>query len=230
VLTHDFTLKQIKTTKKVHHLLNLGAPVNQRDRAQGWTALHRAARLSHLEGYLEIYEYLLVRYRWGGWAATRGGGVDGCLLFFVGGEVLGLCAWGGEEGCEFEGSSSISHKHRELKKHPPPPRNNNQSRGADPSLLTDDYDPYLDPGPKRPIDVVGAPAGTAAGDKARAAILALEARYASVPKAPAPHADVGDWCALCCWLGGGFGVVGWWWLFGVVVKEGGGGVLIKTSL
>lgn len=46
--------------KKVHHLLNLGAPINQRDRSQGWTALHRAARLSHLDGYLEIYEYLLV--------------------------------------------------------------------------------------------------------------------------------------------------------------------------
>jgi hypothetical protein len=31
----------------------------QRD-SQGWTPLHRAAHLAHLDGYLEIYEYLLV--------------------------------------------------------------------------------------------------------------------------------------------------------------------------
>lgn len=29
----------------------------------------------------------------------------------------------------------------------------------------------------------------------RAALAALAARYAAVPKAPLPHADVGDWCA-----------------------------------
>ncbi|KAI8476564.1 MAG: acyl transferase/acyl hydrolase/lysophospholipase [Monoraphidium minutum] len=105
-----------------HHLLNSGAAVNQRD-GQGWTPLHRAAHLAHLDGYLEIFEYLL-------------------------------------------------------------------SRGADPSLLTDDYDPYLDPGRKTPVEV-------AADDPAvRAALAGLQARYAAVAKAPAPHADIGDWWAL----------------------------------
>jgi [acyl-carrier-protein] S-malonyltransferase len=45
---------------QAHHLLNNGALVNQAD-GRGWTPLHRAAHLAHLEGYLEIYEYLLVR-------------------------------------------------------------------------------------------------------------------------------------------------------------------------
>eukprot|EP00983_Pelagomonas_calceolata_P090436 1157419-Pelagomonas_calceolata.AAC.12 len=44
----------------VHHLLNNGAEVNQRD-PRGLTPLHRAAHLAHLDGYLEIYEYLLSR-------------------------------------------------------------------------------------------------------------------------------------------------------------------------
>jgi ankyrin repeat protein len=44
---------------QAHHLLNNGALVNQAD-GRGWTPLHRAAHLAHLEGYLEIYEYLLV--------------------------------------------------------------------------------------------------------------------------------------------------------------------------
>ncbi|KIZ07315.1 (acyl-carrier-protein) S-malonyltransferase [Monoraphidium neglectum] len=105
-----------------HHLLNNGAAVNQRD-SQGWTPLHRAAHLAHLDGYLEIYEYLL-------------------------------------------------------------------SRGADPSILTDDYDPYLDPGRKTPIQV--APED----EDVRARLAHLELRYATVPKAPLPHPDVGDWWAL----------------------------------
>lgn len=46
---------------QVHHLLDLGAEINQRD-DKGWTPLHRAAYLAHYEGYLEIYEYLLVSY------------------------------------------------------------------------------------------------------------------------------------------------------------------------
>lgn len=65
--THNLQLTarhQTNNTKhrhqhKVHHLLNLGALVNQRD-GQGWTPLHRAAHLAHLDGYPEIYEYLLV--------------------------------------------------------------------------------------------------------------------------------------------------------------------------
>ncbi|GLC48733.1 hypothetical protein PLESTB_000131000 [Pleodorina starrii] len=106
----------------VHHLLNLGASVNQRD-PKGFTPLHRAAHLAHLDGYLEMYEYLL-------------------------------------------------------------------SRGADPSIESEDYDPYLEPGPKRPQQV-------AADDpRVRAALQALEDEYASVPKAPRAHPDLGDWWAL----------------------------------
>lgn len=45
---------------QLHHLLNNGAEVNQRDE-KGFTPLHRAAYLAHFDGYLEIYEYLLVR-------------------------------------------------------------------------------------------------------------------------------------------------------------------------
>lgn len=46
----------------MHHLLNMGAEVNQRDE-KGFTPLHRAAYLAHYDGYLELYEYLLVRCR-----------------------------------------------------------------------------------------------------------------------------------------------------------------------
>ena len=64
------------------------------------------------------------------------------------------------------------------------------SRGADPSLLTEDYDPYLDPGRKLPIDV-------ARDDETiRAKLLALEKRYASVPKVRQPHPHIGDWWAV----------------------------------
>lgn len=45
--------------RQMHHLLNNGAEVNQRD-DRGFTALHRAAYLAHYDGYLELYEYLLV--------------------------------------------------------------------------------------------------------------------------------------------------------------------------
>jgi [acyl-carrier-protein] S-malonyltransferase len=44
---------------QLHHLLNNGAEVNQRDE-KGFTPLHRAAYLAHYDGYIEIYEYLLV--------------------------------------------------------------------------------------------------------------------------------------------------------------------------
>lgn len=45
----------------MHHLLNMGAEVNQRDQ-KGWTPLHRAAYLTHYNGYIELYEYLLVSH------------------------------------------------------------------------------------------------------------------------------------------------------------------------
>lgn len=61
------------------------------------------------------------------------------------------------------------------------------SRGADPSLHTEDYDPYLDPGRKLPVEVA-----TEEGD-VRGRLLALEAKYAATPKAPVPHPFIGDW-------------------------------------
>ena len=55
-----------KQLDMVHHLLNNGADVNQRD-DKGLTALHRAAHLAQYDGYLELYEYLLV----GDWRSTQ---------------------------------------------------------------------------------------------------------------------------------------------------------------
>merc|ERR1719515_35247 len=58
------------------------------------------------------------------------------------------------------------------------------SRGADPTVLTEDYDPYLNPGRKLPIDV--------AVDKpeVRAKLAELEKRYARTAKAKTPHEDI----------------------------------------
>jgi hypothetical protein len=64
---------------QAHHLLNNGAAVNQRD-SQGWTPLHRAAHLAHLDDYLEIYEYLLV----GGFFVCLTGRQASCTLHFWG--------------------------------------------------------------------------------------------------------------------------------------------------
>jgi len=106
----------------LHHLLNNGAEVNQRDE-KGFTPLHRAAYLAHYDGYLEIYEYLL-------------------------------------------------------------------SRGADPSILTEDFDPYLNPGPKRPVEV-------ATDDETiRAKLITLEKKYAATAKARVPHSHIGDWWTI----------------------------------
>ena len=64
-----------------------------------------------------------------------------------------------------------------------------QSQGADPTILTEDYDPYLDPGLKLPVDV-------AVDDEMREELLALEDKYAHVPKTREPHEDVGCWWTL----------------------------------
>ena len=45
---------------QIHYLLNLGTEINQRD-DKGFTPLHRAAYLAQYDGYMEIYEYLMVR-------------------------------------------------------------------------------------------------------------------------------------------------------------------------
>jgi [acyl-carrier-protein] S-malonyltransferase len=69
----------------------------------------------------------------------------------------------------------------------PPSSPTLQSRGADPSLLTEDFDPYLSPGPKLAVAL-------ALDDPAlRARLLALERRYAGTPRAREPHAHVGCW-------------------------------------
>jgi [acyl-carrier-protein] S-malonyltransferase len=62
-----------------------------------------------------------------------------------------------------------------------------QSRGADPSLRTEDYDPYLNPGRKLPIEVA------IDDDAVRAKLLDLEKKYASQPKAKEPHPHIGCW-------------------------------------
>lgn len=111
-----------KQLDMLHHLLNNGAEVNQRD-SKGWTPLHRAAYLAHYEGYMELYEYLL-------------------------------------------------------------------SRGADPSILSEDYDPYLNPGKKMPIDV------SVDDEDVRSRLRQLEQKYKSTPKVREPHPDIGDWWAL----------------------------------
>jgi len=105
----------------VHHLINLGAEVNQRDTKSGMTPLHRAAYLSHVNGYLEIYEYLL-------------------------------------------------------------------TRGADPTVKADDFDPYLDPGRKTPVEL--------ARKEMRERLLELEERHKDVPRVRVPHPDIGDWWTL----------------------------------
>ena len=46
---------------QIHYLLNLGAEINQRD-DKGFTPLHRAAYLAQYDGYMEIYEYLMVSW------------------------------------------------------------------------------------------------------------------------------------------------------------------------
>ena len=64
------------------------------------------------------------------------------------------------------------------------------SEGADPSLLSEDYDPYLNPGKKTPVEVAIKDGPT------RDALLALNEKYSLTTKTPVPHADIGDWWAL----------------------------------
>ena len=64
------------------------------------------------------------------------------------------------------------------------------SEGADPLILTEDYDPYLNPGRKMPVEVAIKDGPT------RDALRALNEKYAETAKVPAPHRDIGDWWAL----------------------------------
>jgi [acyl-carrier-protein] S-malonyltransferase len=148
--------------------------VNQRDFARGFTPLHRAAALAHMTGYLEIYEYLLVR----SWATSRA-------------RALARGLDDAPASRKPADAASRPPSHRPLQK---------KSRGADPSIASDDYDPYLDPGPKLPRDL-------AADDATRAKIDALERRYCAAggkgaaattttTVAPRPHRHLGDFWAL----------------------------------
>ena len=102
---------------QLHHIVrNCPETLNQRD-TRGLTALHRAAFLAHQDGYLEIYEYLLVRETGLYWKEK---GV------FVGGTR------------KHQAATDCLHA---------------QSEGADPSILSDDYDPYLFPGRHAPVEM-----------------------------------------------------------------------------
>ena len=65
-----------------------------------------------------------------------------------------------------------------------------QSRGADPSIRTENYDPYLDPGCKTPQEVA------IEDDEIQDALQNLEQKYADVPRVREPHPDIGCWWAL----------------------------------
>ncbi len=59
-----------------------------------------------------------------------------------------------------------------------------QSRGADPSIRTEDYDPYLNPGHHLPIDIASEDAAV------RAKLLALDEKYAATPKVRSRNQDL----------------------------------------
>ena len=64
------------------------------------------------------------------------------------------------------------------------------SEGADPKIVTEDFDPYLNPGRKTPIEVAVKDGQT------RDALRFLEEKYSQTPKKSKPHGDIGDWWAL----------------------------------
>ena len=112
-----------KQLDMVHHIVrNVPSCVNQRD-GKGYTPLHRAAYLAQYDGYLELFEYLLLE-------------------------------------------------------------------GADPTITTNDYDPYLDPGLKTPLQVA------IQDDDVRDRLQFLIDKYADVPKKPRCHPDLGCWWTL----------------------------------
>lgn len=65
-----------------------------------------------------------------------------------------------------------------------------QSRGADPSIKSEDYDTYLNPGKKMPVELA------IEEDGIRERLQELEAQYSSVSKVKQPHADIGCWWTL----------------------------------
>lgn len=65
-----------------------------------------------------------------------------------------------------------------------------QSRGGDPSIRTEDFDPYLNPGLKLPVELA------IEEDDTRAKLTALESKDSSVRKVRQPAANIGCWWTL----------------------------------
>ncbi len=167
----------------MHHLLNNKAEVNQRDE-KGMTPLHRAAFLAQYDGYLELYEYLLVSF-------------NVCSHGRAPAPACRRDTHAGRHMMAHTCHSLLLDRRRGLLLGPPNSierpklyymsiNSSNltlnavviptQSRGADPSTRTEDYDPYLNPGHHLPIDI-------ACEDEAvRTKLLALDKKYAATPK------------------------------------------------
>ena len=65
-----------------------------------------------------------------------------------------------------------------------------QSRGADPTILSENFEPYLSPGKKSPVEVA------TEDEDVRDQLRALEKLYAGIPKSKEPHPDIGCWQTL----------------------------------
>eukprot|EP00898_Chlorokybus_atmophyticus_P005012 jgi/Chlat1/5511/Chrsp360S05337 len=63
------------------------------------------------------------------------------------------------------------------------------SQGADPTLKTKDYDPYIHPGENLPFQLQWNPS-------IQSSLKSLDAKHSSTPKVRDPHEDIGDWWAL----------------------------------
>ena len=137
---------------QIHYILSLGAEINQRD-DKGFTPLHRAAYLAQYDGYMEIYEYLLVRITSGPKALGEAQDVT-CVLVFL----RHACFWS------------------KARMTPVMTRVLSQTRGADPSVRTNNYDPYLSPGLKLPIEVA------LDDEELRGKLKALDKKYAKASR------------------------------------------------
>lgn len=65
-----------------------------------------------------------------------------------------------------------------------------QSRGADPTILSENFEPYLSPGRKAPVEVA------IEDEEVRSKLRALENLYMDTPKSTEPHPDIGCWQTL----------------------------------
>lgn len=65
-----------------------------------------------------------------------------------------------------------------------------QSRGADPTILSENFEPYLSPGRKAPVEVA------TEDEEVCSKLMALEKLYTDTPKSREPHPDIGCWQTL----------------------------------